>query len=63
MKIPVIELGECAGYEACVELCPRVFKKSDAGYAEVIDLSEYPEEEIEEIINNCPRHCIKWKEI
>ncbi len=62
MKIPVIDLGECVGCEACLELCPTVFKRNDLGYIEVIDLPEYPEEEIEEIIKNCRGQCITWEE-
>jgi ferredoxin len=46
MKIPVIDLGECVDCEACLELCPKVFRKNDAGYIEAIELGEYPEEEL-----------------
>ena len=62
MKIPVIDLGECVGCEACLELCPTVFRRNDLGYIEVIDLPKYPEEEIEEIIKNCRGQCITWEE-
>jgi ferredoxin len=62
MKIPVIDFGECANCEACLELCPSVFRRNDMGYIEVVDMSEYPEEEIDEIIKNCPGQCITWKE-
>jgi len=62
MKMPVIDLGECVGCEACLELCPTVFRRNDVGYIEVIDLPEYPEEEIEEIIKNCRGQCITWEE-
>jgi len=48
MKIPVIDLGECDDCEACLELCPAVFRRHDAGYIEVVDLPEYPEEEIDD---------------
>ena len=63
MKIPVIDLGECVDCEACLELCPKVFRKNDAGYIEAIELGEYPEEELQEIIKNCPGQCITWEEI
>jgi len=43
-------------------LCPTVFRLNDAGYIEVIDLPEYPVEEVEECIKNCPADCITWKE-
>ena len=63
MKVPVIDLGECVDCEACLELCPTLFRLNDAGYIEVIDLPEYPVEEVEECIKNCPADCITWKEI
>ena len=63
MKIPVIDLGECVDCEVCLELCPTVFRQNDVGYIEVIDLKEYPAEEVEECIKNCPAHCITWIEV
>ena len=63
MKIPVIDLGECVDCEACMEMYPGIFRRNDAGYIEVVDLREYPEEEIEEIIKNCPGACITWEEV
>ncbi len=62
MKIPVIDLSECEDCEACLDLCPAVFRRHDAGYIEVVDLPEYPEEKIEEIIKNCPVQCVTWEE-
>ena len=61
MKVPVIDLGECVDCEACLDLCPSVFRRNDTGYIEVVDLEEYPEEEVEEAIKNCPADCIAWK--
>ncbi|MDL1962677.1 MAG: hypothetical protein LWX01_13500 [Deltaproteobacteria bacterium] len=29
----------------------------------MVDLPEYPEEEIDEIIKNCPAQCITWEEV
>jgi ferredoxin len=63
MKIPVIDLSECTDCEGCLALCPKVFKRNDAGFIEVADLSEYPEDEVNEAIANCPADCIKWEEI
>ena len=28
-----------------------------------VDLEEYPEEEVEEAIKNCPCDCIAWEEV
>lgn len=62
MKIPEVDLSECIQCDVCVDVCPQVFRKTDAGYIEVADLSEYPEPEVEEAIKNCPADCIFWAE-
>ncbi|MDY6989440.1 MAG: ferredoxin [Thermodesulfobacteriota bacterium] len=62
MKIPVIDLGECTDCEACLDLCPAVFRRNDAGYIEVVELSDYSKEEVDEAIKNCPADCITWEE-
>ena len=62
MKIPVIDLGECVYCDACIEVCSAVFRLNDAGFIEVVELQEYPKEEVEEAIKNCPADCITWEE-
>jgi len=63
MKIPVIDLSECVDCDVCIETCPAIFRRNAAGYIEVFDLSEYPEEEVAEAIKNCPANCITWEEV
>ena len=63
MKIPVIDLAECTDCEGCIDLCPDVFVRNDAGYIEVKELEEYPEEAVNEVIMNCPTRCISWEEV
>jgi len=63
MRIPVVDLDACVDCEACIELCPTVFRRNDLGRIEVVDLSEYSEEEVDEIIKNCPGDCIQWEDI
>ena len=63
MKIPAIDLGECTDCEACLDLCPTVFRRNDAGYIEVVELSDYPKEEVDEAIKNCPADCITWEDV
>jgi ferredoxin len=46
----------------CVEACPAAFRMNDAGFVEVIDLSAYPEDEVQDAIKNCPADCIYWEE-
>ena len=60
MKIPVIELSDCILCEICVEYCPEVFRMNDAGYVEVLDLSDYPQEIVDHTIKNWPTDYISW---
>jgi ferredoxin len=60
MKVPVVELSDCIECGICVDLCPEVFRMNDAGYVEVIDLSTYPQEAVDEAVKNCPADCIYW---
>lgn len=63
MKIPVIDLSQCDDCDACIEVCPSVFRRNDAGYIEVLDVAEYPEDEVDEAIKNCPADCIAREEV
>ena len=61
-KIPVIDLGECTDCNSCIDIYPEVFRKNiDTGLLEVIDLKDYPEDEIMEAISLCPADCINWE--
>ena len=61
-RVPSIDLSECTDCEACLELCPSVFQRnSETGRIEVVELTEYPEEEIAETIAMCPCDCITWE--
>jgi ferredoxin len=63
-KVPAIDLAECTDCEACLELCPHIFKRNEeTGQIEVVDLSEYPEKEVQEAISMCPAECITWEEV
>jgi len=62
MRVLVIDLGECVDCDACIAMCPRVFRRNDLGLIEVVMLPEYPKEEVEEAIKNCPSNCIAWDE-
>jgi ferredoxin len=62
-RVPVIDMRACSDCGACLELCPLVFKKDEvSGSIEVRDLSEYPEDAIQEAISYCPRDCISWED-
>ncbi|MDY6824516.1 MAG: ferredoxin [Thermodesulfobacteriota bacterium] len=61
MKRPIVELSECILCEVCTSVCPDVFQFNDAGYIEVADLPEYPVDDVDEAIRNCPSSCIHWE--
>jgi len=62
MKVPVIEASECILCEVCSEVASSVFQLTDLGYIEIVEMSNYPEDEVNEAIKNCPKDCISWKE-
>ena len=46
-------LSNCVLCEICTDYSPSVFKFNSAGCVEVMELEEYPEVEINEVIKNC----------
>jgi ferredoxin len=62
MKIPVVELSDCILCEICVDVCPDVFRMNAAGFIEAAELDQYPEGEVDDVIQNCPCDCILWEE-
>jgi ferredoxin len=62
MRTPTVELSECIKCGVCVEFCPEVFRMNDAGYVNVIDLPDYPENDVNDAIKYCPVDCIFWDE-
>lgn len=63
MRKPEIDLGECNECEGCIASSPTVFRRNEAaGYIEVIELDEYPVDEVNDAIRDCPVDCIFWVE-
>lgn len=62
MRRPNVDISQCTLCEGCIELCPEVFSQNAAGYIEVADLDQYPEDAIDEAISMCPADCIFWEE-
>jgi len=62
MKQPLVELSDCISCGVCAEVSPEVFRLSDAGYIEVVELDTYPEDEVNDAIKYCPTDCISWIE-
>jgi len=61
-RVPDVELSDCILCEVCTDLCPTVFTMNENGYVQVEPLDSYPEEEVGEVIKNCPEDCIQWEE-
>ena len=63
-KNPTIDLSRCTDCDSCLAVCPSVFRRNpETGIIEVVDLPEYPEDEVREAISMCPEDCIAWEEI
>ena len=60
---PVVDLGACSLCEGCIAVCPSVFRLNDAGFIEVAELDDYPQDEVNEAIKNCPEDCIEREEL
>lgn len=60
-KAPVVDLSRCVDCDACVEVCPGVFIRNEAGYIEVAEDGSHSEECIQEAVNCCPSDCISWE--
>ena len=44
-------------------MCPSVFQVNPlSGDIEVAVLDQYPEDEVNEAIRDCPRDCITWED-
>lgn len=61
VRHPVVELSDCILCGICEEVCPSVFQVGDLGYVQVAELAEYPEEEVNAAVRNCPKDCIFWE--
>jgi ferredoxin len=59
---PVVDPGACSLCEGCIAVCPSVFRLNDAGFIEVVELDDYPLDDVNEAIKNCPEDCIEWEE-
>jgi ferredoxin len=60
---PVVDPGPCSRCEGCIAVCPAVFRMNDTGFIEAADLEDYPQDEVDEAIKNCPEDCIEWEEV
>jgi ferredoxin len=59
---PVIDRAECTDCESCISLLPDIFKRNpETGCIEVVELPDYPENEIAQVMSMCPGDCIAWQ--
>ena len=63
MRIPAVDIGTCTLCMGCVEVCPEVFQLNDAGFIQVVELTAYPRESVDEAIKYCPEDSISWEEM
>jgi len=61
-KRPDLDMAACTGCGGCLEIAPTVFIPNPAGYIEVADLEQYPQELVREAIAICPADAITWEE-
>lgn len=67
MKRPVIDISECVLCDICIEMCPDIFIKNQAGYIEIAEnvpeiIYHDLEDDINDVIKNCRGECISWGE-
>jgi len=61
-KVPVIDLSLCSNCDSCLFVAAEVFQRNtETGIIEVMDLTVYPEEAVEQAIVLCPADCIDWE--
>ena len=57
-----IDIGRCSECLGCVEIAPEVFRfNENTGCMEVVDMADYPADEVYEAMKNCPKDCIRWE--
>ncbi len=57
-KTLAVNMACCILCGVCTDLAPHAFELNDAGYIDVLELDDYEDKDIQEAVNNCPRHCI-----
>lgn len=57
-----IDLDNCIGCQACVDLCPSVFQMDSSETHALVMRSDLggQEECVQKAIDDCPVHCLAW---
>lgn len=61
-RVPYVDKDECTSCGLCTDDLPDVFRMDDEDLAEVHNPTGASEEEIQQIMDDCPGECIHWKE-
>ena len=61
-KRPYVDMAACTLCEGCLDLLPEIFSLNQAGYIEVAEMEDYPEDQVQEAIADCPAEAISWEE-
>lgn len=69
-RIPIVDQEACIGCEACVQICPEVFRMEEPGgeghhhehKSVVYNPFGAPEAKIEQAMDSCPVACITWED-
>lgn len=57
----MVDLSRCTDCDSCLAVCPEVFRRNEeTGLIEVMELEEYPEDQVAEAMAVCPADCIDW---
>ena len=60
-RVPYVAEDDCIACKACEEICPEVFAVNDSlGFAQVMNPSGAPADQIQEAMDACPASCIHW---
>ncbi len=59
-KLAIIQ-DDCTSCGKCVEQLPQYFRFNDYDLAEVYSQPLPDEDDLQELIQNCPAQCIVWK--
>ena len=66
MRKLVIDITDCVLCDICIEMCPKIFVKNQAGYIEIVenlteDILQQFKDDIDDVIKSCRGDCISWE--
>ncbi len=66
MRKLVIDITDCVLCDICIDMCPKIFVKNQAGYIEIVenltdDILQQFKDDIDDVIKSCRGDCISWE--